>query len=94
MNETHIARRFLISGEVQGVGFRYFSQRAAARHQVVGYAKNLSDGRVETYAEGTENAVRLFAADMATGPTFAKVTQVEEIVCEPSAAYSSFLIER
>ena len=46
-----IARRVFISGEVQGVGYRFFAQRAAARHQVVGYVKNLDDGRVEVMVE-------------------------------------------
>jgi acylphosphatase len=40
-----IARRFFISGEVQGVGFRYFALRSAGRHQVHGFAKNLSGTR-------------------------------------------------
>ncbi len=52
-----IARKFLISGEVQGVGYRFFAQRAAARHQVVGYVRNLPDGRVEAVAEGERQSV-------------------------------------
>jgi len=47
-----LARKFFINGDVQGVGFRFFAQRAAARHQIVGYVKNLDDGRVESLAEG------------------------------------------
>ena len=47
-----IARKFFVGGEVQGVGYRFFAQRAAARHQVTGYVKNLDDGRVEVLAEG------------------------------------------
>ena len=42
-----IARKFLLTGRVQGVGFRYFTQRVAARYQVLGYVRNLEDGRVE-----------------------------------------------
>ena len=48
-----VARHYLVSGEVQGVGFRFFAQRVAARHQVTGYVRNLDDGRVEVHAEGT-----------------------------------------
>jgi len=44
---TRVARKFLIRGEVQGVGYRFFAQRAAARHQVTGYVRNCSDGTVE-----------------------------------------------
>ncbi|MEP6705591.1 MAG: acylphosphatase, partial [Acidobacteriota bacterium] len=52
-----IARKFYIRGRVQGVGYRYFAQRSAARHQIRGYVRNLDDGRVEAYAQGAERAV-------------------------------------
>ena len=89
-----IARRFLISGEVQGVGFRFFVQRSSARHQVRGYVKNLEDGRVEVLAEGRTAAVDAFRLDLAAGPTNSRVTVVEELVLEPSGLYSAFRIER
>lgn len=89
-----IARRFFISGEVQGVGFRYFTQRSAARHQVRGYVKNLGDGRVEVLAEGPQKSVTEFQHDLAAGPTYSRVKHVEEIVLEPSGQYSTFRIER
>lgn len=88
------ARIFLISGDVQGVGFRFFAQRAAARHQVVGYVRNLSDGRVEALAEGAPANVEAFKHELATGPDFASVEHVEEISVEPTGEYSSFRIER
>jgi acylphosphatase len=89
-----IARKFLISGEVQGVGFRFFVQRSSARHQVRGYVRNLKDGRVEVLAEGGEKAVQAFALDLAAGPTKSRVEGVEEIVLEASGRYPSFRIER
>ena len=89
-----IARRFFISGEVQGVGYRFFAQRSSARHQVRGYVRNLEDGRVEVLAEGKATAVEAFRLDLAAGPTYARVTVVEEIVLEPSGSYSAFRIER
>ena len=89
-----VARKYLISGLVQGVGFRYFVQRAAARHQVRGYVRNLDDGRVETLAEGDEKSVKEFADDLATGPNYSRVENVEETVLEPSGLYSAFRIER
>jgi acylphosphatase len=88
-----VARKFLISGEVQGVGFRFFAQRAAARHQVLGYVKNLEDGRVESLAEGSEKAVEEFKKDLLAGPSYSKVDHLEEIVLDPSGRYSSFRIE-
>ena len=89
-----VARRFLLSGDVQGVGFRFFAQRAAARHQIVGYVKNLDDGRVEALAEGPARNVEAFKHELATGPRFSSVDHVEEINLDPSGAYSSFRIER
>ena len=60
-----IARKFIISGEVQGVGYRFFAQRAAAEHQVKGYVRNLADGRVEVHAEGVYAVVEAFKHDLA-----------------------------
>jgi len=88
-----IARRFFISGDVQGVGFRFFAQRAAARHQIVGYVKNLNDGRVEALAEGPVQSVEAFKHELATGPRFSSVDHLEEINLDPSGSYSSFRIE-
>ncbi len=89
-----VARKFSIRGEVQGVGYRFFAQRAAARHQVVGYVRNCSDGTVEALAEGPANSVEDFKHDLATGPQWAVVDHVEEIVLEPTGSYSGFRIER
>lgn len=92
-NPHRVARRFYISGDVQGVGYRFFAQRAAARHQVVGYVKNLSDGRVEALVEGPPAEVEAFKHDLATGPRFGRVDHVEELNLDPSGTYSSFRIE-
>jgi acylphosphatase len=89
-----VARKFLISGEVQGVGFRYFAQRSSARHQVRGYIRNLDDGRVEVLAEGNPKAVEEFRFDLAAGPINARVENIEELVLEPSGRYPGFRIER
>ena len=89
-----IARKFIISGEVQGVGYRFFAQRSSARHQVRGYVKNLKDGRVEVLAEGLAWAVEDFKYDLAAGPKHSRVGLIEEIVVDPSGLYSTFRIER
>jgi len=89
-----IARKFYIRGLVQGVGYRFFAQRAAARHQVRGYVKNLDDGRVEALAQGSQASVEAFRDDLTAGPTYSSVEEVEEIVLEPNRAYSTFRIER
>lgn len=89
-----VAWKFLITGEVQGVGYRFFAQRAAARHQVLGHVRNLRDGSVEVVAEGSASAVEEFKKDLVTGPQWSRVEQVEEISLEPTGLYASFRIER
>jgi acylphosphatase len=89
-----VARRFIISGFVQGVGFRFFAQRSAARHQIRGYVKNLEDGRVEAFVEGSAKAVEDFKHDLLAGPTYSRVDHLEETVLDPTGLYSAFRIER
>ena len=89
-----IARRYFVTGLVQGVGFRFFTQRSAATHQVRGMVRNLEDGRVEAYVEGDEDAVKKFHDDLLSGPNWSRVDDIEEIVLEPEGKYKSFLIER
>lgn len=89
-----VARRYFVSGAVQGVGYRFFAQRVAARHQVVGYVRNLRDGRVEVLAEGAPENVEALKHDLAAGPEFGHVEQVEELSLEPTGLYASFRIER
>lgn len=92
--KMNVARKFTISGLVQGVGFRFFTQRSAARHQVLGYVKNLKNGKVEAYAEGSAETVESFKQDLTAGPTYSKVEEIEEIVLEPTGLYSSFRVEK
>lgn len=91
---SKVARKFLITGNVQGVGYRFFAQRAAARHQVVGYVRNRADGAVEALAEGPARDVDEFRNDLAAGPQWATVDSVEEINVDPTGNYSSFRIDR
>ena len=92
-SRSKVARRFFVSGDVQGVGYRFFAQRAAARHQIVGYVKNLLDGRVEALAEGPASSVEAFKHELATGPRFSAVEKVEEINLDPTGLFPSFRIE-
>ena len=89
-----IARKLFINGLVQGVGYRFFAQRSAARHQIRGYVKNLPDGRVEVWVEGSDTAVSAFKDDLAAGPIEGKVAVIEELVVEATGLYSAFRIER
>ena len=95
MPETTTARLFLISGMVQGVGYRFFARSAAQRLGVSGYAKNLSDGRVEVYAIGSPGALAALRAELARGPRFASVSNVEDEERAVDSRYADrFTIER
>ena len=74
-----IARRFLISGRVQGVGFRWFAQNAAIREGVVGWVTNLDDGRVEAFVEGDEDSVTRVERALRSGPPGGRVDQVSVV---------------
>lgn len=89
-----VARRFLVCGGVQGVGYRYFAQRAAAKHQVLGYVRNEPDGSVEVIAEGPASNIEAFKTELTAGPQWATVDRVEEIVLDPSGKYTAFRVER
>jgi acylphosphatase len=91
--KMRVARKFYIHGDVQGVGYRFFAGRAAARHQVVGFVRNLPDGRVEALAEGPPESIEAFKNELATGPSLARIENVEELNVEPTNTYTSFRIE-
>jgi acylphosphatase len=76
-----VARRYVITGRVQGVGFRWFAHDAAAREGVHGWVRNLADGSVEVVAEGDQAAVDGLEASVRRGPSSARVERfdVEEI---------------
>ena len=89
------AKRFFVSGRVQGVGFRFFVEGKAAALGVSGYVKNLFDGRVEVYAIG--NVVQLDALKSALqrGPRMALVERVDEQDAELLQEYgNAFTMER
>ncbi|MBL8150020.1 MAG: acylphosphatase [Blastocatellia bacterium] len=88
-----VARRFLVSGRVQGVGYRYFTMRAAAAHQISGFVRNLPNGEVEVVAEGSRDAMEDFKKELAAGPYHAQVTSLGETVLEFSGRFHSFRIE-
>jgi len=69
-------RRFLISGRVQGVGFRYFVQSVGIRESLSGWVRNLDDGRVETAAAGDRDAMERFERAIRQGPSGARVDRV------------------
>jgi acylphosphatase len=76
------AKRFYVSGSVQGVGYRFFAQRVAAQVGVNGYVKNLFDGRVEVYTIGTGEQLRALRIELKRGPRGASVEEVAEDAAE------------
>jgi acylphosphatase len=78
MATNRIARRYLISGIVQGVGFRYFTQDEAERLRLSGYVRNLRDGRVEVYAIGSQENLARLRTILERGPRGAMVQHVVE----------------
>jgi acylphosphatase len=88
-----VARHFIISGFVQGIGYRFFALRAAARHQVLGIVRNLPDGRVEVIAEGERDAMDEFKKDLVTGPSMAQVMNIDETDIPATGRYRDFRID-
>lgn len=89
------AKRFFVSGRVQGVGFRFFAEHTAATLGVGGYVKNLFDGRVEVYAIGSAQQLDAIKGALLRGPRMAAVEQVDEQDAEVVQEYANmFSIER
>jgi acylphosphatase len=86
------ARKYLVSGRVQGVGYRYFAQDIAAREGLNGRVRNLPDGRVEVEAEGDEETLARFEAALWRGPSHARVEDVEVESTTPTGRLTGFHI--
>ena len=88
-----VSRRFVISGHVQGVGFRWFTQDTARLEGVTGWVRNLPDGSVEALIEGDSEAVTRVERAIRSGPRGARIEKVDVDDEEPGG-YRSFTIER
>jgi len=88
------AKRYFVSGEVQGVGYRFFAVRVAQRLGISGFVRNLMDGRVEVYAIGDADQHEDLRVALEKGPRAARVSGVVEQDAEIVERYSdSFAIE-
>ncbi|HTS11727.1 MAG TPA: acylphosphatase [Candidatus Limnocylindrales bacterium] len=89
-HEHSVAKRYYVSGIVQGVGYRYFALRTAQRLGVSGFVRNLRDGRVEVYAIAPVAVLVSFHRDLRRGPQGASVDEVaeEDAPLEPEMARS------
>ena len=86
------AVRATVTGRVQGVGFRYATLQEAQQRGLIGWVRNLADGRVEVLAQGPPPAVDDLVGWLATGPRFASVVNVEVAAVEPDDGLSTFSV--
>jgi acylphosphatase len=86
-----VARRFLVSGRVQGVGFRFFAADAARRENLSGSVRNLEDGRVDVAVEGEAESVDRFERALRQGPSRSRVEHVMVEDTEPLARPGFFI---
>ncbi len=82
----------IISGHVQGVGFRYFCLEQAKRLGLVGYARNQKDGSVEVEAQGPDNKLEQFINDLSKAPRHARITNIERAEAVVSSSEKEFQV--
>lgn len=87
------ARRFVVRGRVQGVGFRWFVEREAHLLGIAGSVRNNSDGSVEVLAMGTREQLIGLRSRLREGPRAARVDEVEELEAKPVPGLHTFRIE-
>ncbi len=87
-------RGYRVHGRVQGVGFRWWTERVATELGLGGHVRNLPDGSVEIHVAGAAAAVGTFEAALADGPAAARVERVEEIDADADMPRDRFEIRR
>ncbi|HET7440484.1 MAG TPA: acylphosphatase [Terriglobales bacterium] len=87
------ARRFVVRGRVQGVGFRWFVEREAHMLGISGWVRNKPDGSVEVLAMGTRDQLSGLRSRLREGPRAARVDDVEESQAQPVPGLNTFRIE-
>ena len=90
--QVAITRQYVVAGRVQGVGYRYFVQRAARDLNVSGWVRNRSDGAVECRAFGPRDVLEDFEARLRCGPALADVRSVEVTEVKRSDKIEGFQI--
>ena len=87
-----LARRFVVRGRVQGVGFRWFVEREAHILQVAGWVRNNADGTVEVLAQGTRDQLAGLRSRLQEGPRAARVDDVQVSEAETIPGLTSFQV--
>ena len=72
-----VARRFVVRGRVQGVGYRFFALTCAEALGVHGWVRNTAEDTVEVHAEGTAEQIDQLAFDLSRGPRYARVSHID-----------------
>jgi acylphosphatase len=85
--------KVIVKGIVQGVNFRYYTQRQAAKYNINGWVKNLPDGSVAAVFEGEEHDVAAMVQWCRRGPSSAQVTALIEQPEEDRVEFSSFSVK-
>jgi acylphosphatase len=93
MPEMRVARRYVVSGRVTGVGFRYFTQDVARREGLTGIVRNLPDGSVEAIAEGDAESLTRFEMALRRGPARARVEHIDVEALPVEGRYLGFSID-
>jgi len=88
VNERIVARRYVVTGRVQGVGYRNFVEHTGAKIGVDGYVRNRRDGSVEVFAMGTNEDLEKLRKALERGPIMAQVGRVSE---EPSEVETKYI---
>lgn len=91
-DEQPVRAHVVVSGHVQGVGFRAFSARIASNLNLVGGVRNLDDGRVELEIEGRKTVIETFMQKLKIGPPAGRVTQIDMEWRQADGRYSTFSI--
>jgi acylphosphatase len=87
-------RRWLVTGRVQGVGFRWYVLEAARRCGVDGEVKNLPDGRVEVRATGSASRLASLLDEIRKGPRHSRVDDVLESMLDADQGFDGFKVQR
>ena len=89
-----VARRYMVTGHVQGVGYRNFVEHTAGKLNVDGYVRNRRDGSVEVFAMGTTEELQKLRKALERGPIMAQVSRVAEEPSDVEAKYvGNFTVE-
>jgi acylphosphatase len=90
---NYITRKYILTGRVQGVGFRWFTKRLADKYAIKGYVQNQYDGSVLVVAQGTQEMIDPFERALSKGPSYAWVDKIRTEPPDNDQSFQSFKIK-